>query len=209
MVDIPEVYAFFDGACSGNGRRHAKAGFGVVIKTIPGSIINYKSGVVEPYQYEFVDPGNPLEGIQVTRKPCVPSNNRGEYLGFIWALLGTLRVYRTLRGRPPVTIVSDSMLCIRTIKEWLPNRRKKNTIHELKNLDLVLITEALMNELNSLTKVVLWHVRSHKKAPPRSGPTYAYWKGNDQVDRLATRAVNGDLLEGNLVALTDAQFDAL
>jgi ribonuclease HI len=213
MVDIPEVYAFFDGACTGNGYSRAKAGYGVVIKLVtdlPGSssIIGYENGTVSDKLYEFINKDDPIQGIQATTRYCQPSNNRGEYLGFINALLHTLRSFNTIKGRPHVTIVSDSQLCLKTLSEWLPNRRKKGTEGELKNLDLVFITEKLLNMLKEVTTVTLKHVRSHKKAPTDRGNAYLCWKGNDQVDRLATSAVKGVIVGGCVGSMTDAEFDS-
>jgi ribonuclease HI len=215
MVDVPEIYAFFDGACTGNGRVHAKAGFGTIFKKITSSehqVIHYMNGPVEPLKYEFVDFTQPTKGLQTKNERVKPSNNRGEYLGFIWSLINILKFYDSLQGRPPVTIVSDSLLCIKTMNDWLPNRRKKNTLHELKNLDLVLITERLLNQLQSLTTVVLRHVRSHREQPSEKyGYSYICWKGNDQADRLATKAVKDQFIESpqTTVKLSDDEFDSL
>jgi ribonuclease HI len=194
-----EIYAFFDGACTGNGYAHSKAGYGSVIKLITRdsvTLIDSTSGIVEPKEYVFINNDNPLEGFKCTDKKIQASNNRGEYLGFCHTLLNLLKIYSTFKGKPPVTIVSDSLLCINTMEIWLPNRKKKKTEHELKNPDLIKIVDILLTMLRQYTTVRLQHIRSHRKAPEQnlaSGPLYNLryisWEGNNEADILATSAI--------------------
>lgn len=211
ILEIPEIYAFCDGAASGNGRSHAKASYGAVIKLITfdkQTTLAYLNGLVEPKEYEFTNKDNILEGVSSMTKSSQPSNNRGEYLGFINCLVTILRLFPSLKGRPSVTIVSDSMLIINTLNVWLPSRRAKGTQNELKNLDLVFIAEHLLNTLKEITHVTLKHVRSHKKEPTEKyGYTYINWKGNDIADRLATKALKSASVYVEGVALTDTELD--
>ena len=78
-------------------------------------------------KYGFTNKDNILEGVSSMTKSSQPSNNRGEYLGFINCLVTILRLFPSLKGRPSVTIVSDSMLIINTLNIWLPSRRAKET----------------------------------------------------------------------------------
>ena len=145
-------------------------------------------GPVQPFQYR-------LAGLElgVTAAPVAPSNNRGELLGIVHALLIVLTTAEAAGGVPPVEIVSDSLLCIRTLDEWLPARRAKGTAHELKNMDLVEIAEALLARARALVPVSLTHVRSHRAAPAPGTPAHATWAGNDLADRQA--ALAGDTVE--------------
>lgn len=192
-----EIYCACDGSATGNGYSHAKAGYGLVIKLI-GSVKNdiliEKNGIVEPYKYKLEN----YELIPITEKSIRPSNNRGEYLGLINLMLELIKLRENLiiKGNPPITILSDSLLCIKTLTEWLPNRRRKKTENELKNLDLVFIAESLLKQLQSVTTINLQHIRSHKQHPnqilnvePIYNLKYISWELNDIADKLATSAI--------------------
>ncbi len=186
---LAESFAFCDGACSGNGQSNAVAGFGV--SWAGGACGGGRlCGRVEETIYALVDPSHPLRGFRAlagTKKPA--TNNRGEYLGMCWALYGLL----VCGVRGTAEVVSDSMLCVKTLSEWLPARRRKGTAHELENLDLVEIAEALLSALRAQAAlVILTHVRSHQSAPSNSqSREFFLWKGNEAADRLAASGVAG------------------
>lgn len=187
---VADGFAFCDGACSGNGRADATAGFGVAWA---GGVCGggRLCGRVEEAAYALVDPTCPLRGFRALAGQKVPAtNNRGEYLGMCWALFGLL-VGGT---RGTAEIISDSLLCVNTLTEWLPTRRRKGTAHELANFDLVEIAEALLSALkDQAAAVVLTHVRSHRPAPKQSqGREFFLWKGNSTADGLAARGAAGE-----------------
>jgi uracil-DNA glycosylase len=186
---LAESFAFCDGACSGNGQIDAVASFGA---TWAGGACGggRLCGRVEETAYALVDPSCPLRGFRAlagTKKPA--TNNRGEYLGMCWALYGLL-VCGTCGT---AEVVSDSMLCVKTLTEWLPARRRKGTAHELENLDLVEIAEALLSALRArAASVTLTHVRSHQRAPTNGqSREFFLWKGNSAADGLAASGAAG------------------
>jgi hypothetical protein len=91
-----------------------------------------------------------------------------------------------------VEIVSDCNLFIKTMTEWLPNRKLKKTESELKNYDLIQIADVLLSDLRIKTgnRVKLTHINSHKEAPPKTNKLeYFKWLGNTIVDSRATELI--------------------
>jgi ribonuclease HI len=116
-----------------------------------------------------------------------PTNNRGELLGVVHALLALLKGH----ARGPVEVFSDSEITVRTLLEWLPGRLAKGTERGLKNFDLVWIAWRLLEALRGrAASVALTWVRAHQpRPPPEAGArALALWQGNALADRLAERA---------------------
>ena len=188
-----EIYAYTDGAASNNGKPNATASWGYVIQLVDTSFppkvmstLYEDSGKVESKTYK-------LENMKIvpSNKKINPSNNRGEYLGFCHSLLKLIELFtdNKIKGRPPIAVISDSLLCIKTMEEWLPNRKNKGTEHELKNPDLLKLTDQLLVQLRTITNVRLQHVRSHQNEPIEHNTiNHIIWKGNDIADKLATLA---------------------
>lgn len=177
---------FADGSCSRNGCPDATAGFGTVFA---GGVVARSEawGGAMPREYALVDPADPRRGFATVRdRPPVPcTNNRAEYLALCWGLYGALRA--GLAGR--VELVSDSDICVRTLRDWLPARRAKGKEGELKNLDLVLLADALLGALRAqAAEVVLTHCRGHQPRPVGGDArAFCIWKGNARADALAAR----------------------
>lgn len=177
-AEFSKTFAFTDGACSQNGKPGAKAAFAsLIINPSAGKGFSVK-GPVASATYLLNDK---IEGD--VSKPVQPSNNRGELLGIIYAMHSLIQT--NVEGC--VEIVSDSRISIMTLTTWLPARQKKNTVHELKNTDLVLIAAKLLDQLRLQCTVTFRHVNSHKTAPVGKGDFEMFlWSGNDAVDRLAS-----------------------
>lgn len=182
------IIAAFDGACKANGSAGARAGFGMVIIDSARTLLAEESGVVQPCVYAFNRSEEGVSGktvVPVRHQAAVPTNNRGEYLGMITTLAHLQRY-----SGADITIVSDSNLCIMTMTEWLPTRKRKGTAAELKNFDLVMIADELLQDLRAGNQVRFVHVRSHKKAPAdHTSEAYTNWLINDMADKLATGAI--------------------
>lgn len=185
---LAPTVAFTDGACKGNGRADAVASYAVWVSSGPLGGVGLQ-GTVPPHAYRLVDPADPARGFAPDpATAATPTNNRGEYLAWCWALLLLLR--GGVRGRTEV--VSDCKLFIMTMEAWLPARRAKGTERALKNYDLIQVADALLGALRAENRfgaggVRLTHVRSHRPRPrPDAGPrARALWEGNDRVDRMA------------------------
>jgi ribonuclease HI len=185
-ISLQAVICFSDGSCPRNGQPGARASFAVVFAggALMGQVLR---GEVAAAQYAFIDAKKPEEGFAATTSAATPTNNRGEYMGVCYALLTLLRA--DLVGS--VELVSDSLICIRTLLEWLPARRLKGTAHKLSNYDLVVIAERLLEAVKAKAhKVSLTHVRSHMKAPATgSDRDKLMWKGNAAADSHAALAL--------------------
>lgn len=178
-VEEPSIAAC-DGSCKANGSRQAKAGYGAMF--VRGPLQGMEIfGSVLPFEYCWVDEGNPLRGFRPSEVPAVPTNNRGEYLGICKLLLAAARAGLAA----PLEVVTDSQLVKRTLEEWLPARRRKGTADQLKNYDLVLIADRLLKACRC--HVTITHVRSHRPPPVAGAPTREklLWAANDRADRLA------------------------
>jgi uracil-DNA glycosylase len=173
------VFAFSDGGCSDNGGPKARASFAAVLVGGPfaGCVVR---GEVCAREYSFVDSSVPVAGIRATDKTASPSNNRGELLGLIYAFLALLR--GKALGR--IEVVSDSEICLKTLKEWLPSRILKGTANQLKNYDLVAIAWRLLGELRAqATEVVLTWTKGHPKgAMPAESHSRLLRSGNQKAD---------------------------
>lgn len=104
----------------------------------------------------------------------------------------------------PVNLIVDSQLLKQTFEEWLPKRKKKGTVHELKNLDLILIGDFLVQHLQTRCTLTFHHIRSHKPCPPSDPPlapeekwTLMKWLMNNEADVLAGEGQQASSLEVN------------
>ena len=182
-----EVVVFTDGSCYNNGKSNAIAGFAIKIcgGSLGGTTV---CGPVLPHQYNFIDSSDPIKGfVANTATFAKPSNNRGEYLAACWCLLMLLRSYNygTLK------LVTDCNLFRMTMLEWLPKRKQKNTVHELKNLDLIKIADILMSLISQRATLIIKHVNaSHNKKLKGGASKYDafMWHGNNIVDITAKKA---------------------
>jgi ribonuclease HI len=164
------INIFTDGSCKGNGKKDSTARFAILINN---KVIR---GVVEPYTYQTINLSL-LKDINIK-----PSNNRGELLGLIYALLETAK-----NEIPTIyNIYSDSLISVKTVNEWYPKRKKKNTTNELKNIDLI---EILMELINStIHKIIIKHTLAHKTSPKDiTSQEYDIWLGNNLVDKYASQ----------------------
>lgn len=156
---------FCDGACSGNGTRHAKAGWAWA----------YWPGLAhgEP---EVHDRGKTVGA---------STNQRAE----LQALLEGLRWWNGLGGGP-VTVYTDSMYTINCTTVWGPGWRRKGWKRDsgepLQNLDLIQPLVELWSSTAQNQGWRLQHVRGHQSG---NGPDV--W-GNNWVDVSAVLAASAD-----------------
>ena len=157
---------FTDGACSSNGKSHARAGCGVYIQ-----------GTREEFSLSL-DEAKKICNITCEIKD---TNNTGE-------LLAILCAFYLCRDKELV-IYTDSMYSINCITVWNNNWIKNNwmtsTGKVVKNRALI---EAIINKKKNFN-VIFIHVNSHRKEPDASSLDHENWFGNDKADMLATRAI--------------------
>jgi ribonuclease HI len=156
---------FCDGACSGNGTRHARAGWAWAYW--PGRAVG--------------DAQHSDGGV-----PAAPATNQRAELT---ALFEALKWWRGLDGLS-VTVYTDSMYSINCMTTWGPGWKRKGWKRAggepLQNLDIIV---PLVDLWAAEAKARGWqvqHVRGHQ-----SGSSPEAW-GNNYVDRLAVVAAGGE-----------------
>lgn len=163
-----EVFHIFtDGACSDNGRRGARGGFGV----------HFYSDRQTPN----LDISEPLMNNEQQ------TNNRGE-LRAIQAALDAIEKYGTqwMRDYDTFYIWSDSEYSIHSLTKWAAgwkrNGWKKGDGGLIQNLDLI---KPIYTKLSSMPYVHLRYVKAHNEGKKDQFP----WNGNHEADRLARLSV--------------------
>ncbi len=163
--DFQTLHLFTDGACSDNGKKTAKGGYGVHVY------------------------GKPEHDISM---PLLPNeqqtNNRGE-LRAIQAALDLLDRYDSEWSHTysEFYIWSDSEYSIHCLtkwaKGWRANNWKKRDGGFIQNLDLI---KPLVERLGRMTRVSLHHVRGHQDSKRNECP----YDGNFRADKLATQSIH-------------------
>jgi ribonuclease HI len=152
---------FCDGACRGNGTRHAVAGWAWA----------YWPGVAR---------GEPTASGSA-RLGAPATNQRAELM----ALFEALRWLQKNGSGSPTTIYTDSQYAIKCTTVWGPGWKRKGWTRgsgePLQNLDII----KPLVDLWSTMRVPLVHVRGHQ-----TGSTPEVW-GNNWVDRAAVVAAGG------------------
>jgi ribonuclease HI len=171
VVPMPSVsnstslHIFVDGACSDNGKRGAKGGFGVHVY------------------------GNPSLDVSRTLFPHEPqTNNRGE-LRAIQAALDLIDQYGAewTKTYTHISIWSDSEYSINCLtkwaKGWASHGWKKKDGGLIQNIDLV---KPLYERLQRMPRVSFHHVRAHQDFKKNQFP----FDGNIKADALATASIH-------------------
>jgi ribonuclease HI len=162
--EFQTLHLFTDGACSDNGKKNAKGGYGVHVYGKPEHDVSMKL----------------LADEQQT-------NNRGE-LRAIQAALDLLDRFNSEWSHTysEFYIWSDSEYSINCLtkwaKGWRANNWKKRDGGIIINLDLI---KSLYERLSRMTRVSLHHVRAHQDSKRNEFP----YDGNIRADKLATQSL--------------------
>ena len=165
-VTAPRTFHIFtDGACSDNGRKGARGGFGVHFYSKKGSGLDISLPLMRNEQQ---------------------TNNRGE-LRAIQAALDVIDKYHDQWSREynEYCIWSDSEYSIHCLTKWAPNWKrngwKKSDGGLIQNLDLV---RPVYERIARMPYLRLQHVRAHQKGREHEFP----FDGNAEADRLARKS---------------------
>jgi uracil-DNA glycosylase len=161
---------FTDGACSGNGKKNARAGAGMYVGT--GALTGRSISIHVPLC-------TTIAGV------IQPSNNRGELEG-IRCAVKTVITFNLCSI--PIMIVTDSKYCVGVLSEWYPGRIRNHTEDKLANLDM--IASILNLIMDYKLKIMFKLVRASHDIPidNRSDYTQFIYMGNDIADKLAVDA---------------------
>lgn len=156
-------HLFTDGACSNNGKRSAKAGYGVHV-----------------YHDTKLDVSRALPSTEEQ------TNNRAELRG-IQAALDLIDQYDSewKQTYSEYYLWTDSEYCINCLTKWAKgwrlNRWKKSDGKEILNLDLI---KPLYERLTRMPRLTFKHVRGHQVS------TQFPYDGNHRADLLATQSLH-------------------
>ena len=158
------LHLFTDGACSGNGQRGAKGGYGVHV-----------------YGREDLDVSHPLLPNEQQ------TNNRAELRAIQAALDLIDRFHSDWRTEYLDSYIwSDSEYCINCLtkwaKGWRANGWKKRDGNLIQNLDLI---KPVVDRISRMPRVSFHHVRGHQDSKRNEFP----YDGNFRADALATRSI--------------------
>ncbi len=160
-------HIFTDGACSDNGKRTARGGFGVHFYSKKGSGLDISMPLL---------------------KSEPQTNNRGE-LRAIQAALDVLDTYQSEWNKEfeDYCIWSDSEYSIHCLTKWAPGWRRngwrKSDGGLIQNIDLI---KPISEKLGRISRVRLQHVRAHQRGREKEFP----YDGNEEADRLARASLH-------------------
>lgn len=170
--EVLTFHIFTDGACSDNGRRGARGGFGVHFYSKKGASL---------------DLSEPL----LNNEP--QTNNRGE-LRAIQAALDVIDKYdhEWSKTYDEYCIWSDSEYSINSLTKWAAGWRrngwKKSDGGLIQNVDLI---KPVYEKLSRMPRVRLRHVRAHQRGRENEFP----FDGNTEADRLARASLTRSFLK--------------
>ena len=169
------MYIFTDGGCKNNGKKNARAAYGVFVTDDNG---------------ESESPFNKC-GLVISN----PTNQRAE-LTAILRCLEILKEQRDSLHQKKIIIVTDSIYSINCItkwsKNWKTNGWRTSSGQQIKNKEIIVEITELLDTLQ--LNVEFKHVFSHTKEPiEKDTLAYKLWYGNYKVDKMIN-----DLLEMEL-----------
>jgi ribonuclease HI len=152
---------YCDGACSANGRRGAKAGFGVSVRNADGSEKTHVSCPLSPSEQQ--------------------TNQRAELRGLQWS------IEFALKSEGGADIFTDSEYALKCLQEWGPGWSargwKKADGSPVQHQDL--LRPMLDMWRGRGAKVRIFHVSAH------TGRQDAHSRGNARADELAVASIAG------------------
>ena len=160
-------HIFTDGACTDNGKKSARGGYGV---------------------HFYSSPDRSLDITEALMASEPQTNNRGE----LRAIQAALEFVDTNREElyskfNTITVWSDSEYSINCLTKWLAKWRKSGWVKsdggEIQNLDLI---RSISDQLQRNPKVMLQHVKAHQVGKEHLFP----WSGNHIADELARKGVD-------------------
>lgn len=157
-----KVYVFTDGGCKKNGKKDAKAAYGV-----------------------FFDDDHPFNksGLVISE----PTNQRAELIAIL-RCLEIISEYREQFISKQVIIITDSIYSINCITKWSKNWKlngwKTSKGELIKNKETIKDILDLYETLIIDCKISFQHVFSHTKEPAEKDTlAYKLWYGNYKVDK--------------------------
>ncbi len=164
------ITVFTDGACSCNGKMHAKAGIGL-----------YFENTKETYSENVK---NILDEFFPTLKVTKFTNNIAELLAIFKALYMILDNVK--KNNYKVIIKTDSRYCINIFTKWYKSWQKSNWKtaggKPVLNKEIIIY---ILKLINQIPDIVFTYVPAHTEIPPKNEKKYLDWYGNYKADKMA------------------------
>ena len=155
-----QIDIFCDGACANNGKKHAKAGFGVFIR-VNGVDTHAISEALRPDEQQ--------------------TNQRAELRALQYSI-----IYASKQTIPHINIYSDSEYAINCITKWAARWKRSNWVKPdkdpVQHRDIIEPTFDIWVMLSPHVRIQ--HVAAH------TGRADALSRGNEIADNLATAALD-------------------
>jgi len=174
--DDGKIYAFTDGAASGNG-----------IHTDDGCIATF-AVIILVHRNMFVLRGN-VPRCKHRGEVIYPSNNRAELMAIYKAIafINSEKFICDIDARSPLCIVSDSAYAIGCISVWYEKWCRTPPREVKANIDIISRAYEQRNICETARGAIIWHhVHSHRTAPEDEF-AYFLWLGNSRVDEIAQK----------------------
>lgn len=158
------IIVYTDGACINNGKKNAKAGYGVFF----GDMDSRNKSV-------------PIIEGKITNQVAELS-----------AIIDAVEIILLEHTNPNIIIKTDSRYCIDCVTKWCykweKNDWKNSSGKRIENYELVTKLYNYTKKYN----IKYVHIYSHKDEPDKSDPGYNDWYGNMMADMLASGAIIHD-----------------
>ena len=155
------IIVYTDGACINNGKKNAKAGYGVFF----GDMDSRNKSV-------------PIIEGKITNQVAELS-----------AIIDAVETIITTDDKTNIIIKTDSRYCIDCVTKWgckwEKNGWKNSSGKTIENYELVVKLYNYTKKYN----IKYEHIYSHKDEPAKTDPGYNDWYGNMMADMLASGAI--------------------
>jgi ribonuclease HI len=169
------LYIFTDGACSKNGSKAAKGGWGCFVTNDKDSEYN-----------RF----NCFGTVSVN-----PTNQKAELTAILQAVRMVRQNANSIKEKS-IVVCSDSMYsincCSKWYKSWEKNNWKNSKKEDVKNAELIKDIISVIKDLHmeGNIKVTFKHVYSHLREPQNKNTfDHFLWHGNNEADNLASSII--------------------
>jgi ribonuclease HI len=136
------------------------------------------------------------KSINISHKEYDSTNNQCELLGIKHTLhvldkyKSSIKQYQGTNPNNKIYIISDSEYCIKALTEWIITWQKNNwktkTYEQVKNKNLFISINLIMNKLKLHNiNYEFKHINSHQQAPLSNKKEMFLWKGNQIAAYLA------------------------
>lgn len=153
-LNDPPIVVSIDGSCLGNGRDDARSSFAAYFPKEYNNKINgcgrhfYVYGLVSPTEISLnMDDFT----FQLSDRKMKATNNRGELMGIINALIAILKIKIDMKIERKILLITDSMYIYNIVQNLLWKKLLENfNLDDMPNKDLIIILRNLFFKLSKI-----------------------------------------------------------